>query len=139
MSNNLFENVNPGFVVATFLQACGDEQFQNCWMMADTWVKLIEAYYVCSIQFNDKQLNRAISNSKSLAQQMDTSLNNILGNYSITSKAGGVFRKKYMPGKSSVWCYYATTRGQCPTAPPKGRKRYNKISNDVDLLGKQVR
>ena len=46
MSNNLFENVNPGFVVATFLQACGDEQFQNHWMMADTWVKLIEAYCV---------------------------------------------------------------------------------------------
>ena len=44
MLNNLFENVNPGFVVAMFLQACGDEQFQNCWMTADTWVKLIEAY-----------------------------------------------------------------------------------------------
>ena len=138
MSNNLFKNVNPGFVVATFLQACSDERFQNCWMTADTWAKLIEAYYVCSIQFNNKQLNRAISNSKSLAQQMDTSLNNILGNYSIASKAGGMFQKKYMPGKSSVWCYYATTRGQCPTAPPKGRKWYNEMLCYIDLLLKQV-
>jgi len=41
---NVEQPINPGFVVAMFLQACGDQQLQNCWMTADTWVKLIETY-----------------------------------------------------------------------------------------------
>jgi len=68
---------------------------------------------------------------------MDTNANNILGNSSSnTSKAEGMFQKKHMPGKSSVWCYYATTRGQCPTPPPKGRKWYNEICYALVLLEK---
>jgi len=61
------ENIPRHFIIATFLQACGDEQFQNRWMTAETWVKLIQMYYKGNAQFNYKQLNRAIANTKSLS------------------------------------------------------------------------
>ena len=138
MSMNLFENVHPEFIIATFLRACGDERFQNRWMTADTWVKLIDAYYKGNVKFNDKQLNRAIANSKSLVQQMDTNINNILIAYSIANN-GGVFRKKYTPEKSTVWCYYASSKTQSPTPPPKGRKWFHELNDALDLLEKQVR
>jgi len=137
MSMNLFKNVHPEFIIATFLRACGDEQFQNRWMTADTWVKLIDAYYKGNVKFNDKQLNRAIANSKSLVQQMDTNINNILIAYSIADN-GGMFHKKYTPEKSTVWCYYASSKTQSPTPPPKGRKWFHELNDALDLLEKQV-
>ena len=100
-------------------------------------MKLIDAYYKGNVKFNDKQLNRAITNSKSLVQQMDTNVNDILRAYSIAD-SGGMFHKKYMPEKSTVWCYYASSKTQSPMPPPKGRKRFHELNNALDLLEKQV-
>ena len=63
MSNNLFKNVPHHVIIAMFLEACGDDWFENCWMMAETWVTLIQMYYKGDPQFNHKQLNRAIANT----------------------------------------------------------------------------
>jgi len=41
ISNQLHPSVCKKYIVASFLEACHNEQFRHWWMTADTWLELI--------------------------------------------------------------------------------------------------
>ena len=73
LSNRLHWKQQSLFIIALFWEACQDEHFQNHWMTAETWAKLIAEYFDVSddVHFNAKTLNKALVGNRALAQEMD--------------------------------------------------------------------
>ncbi len=67
-------SVHYGFIKSCFLQATRREEFQNKWMSADTWAKLIAKYCITdSTIFNGTILDKCLSlrQNEHLRTQMD--------------------------------------------------------------------
>ena len=112
MSTWINGTMNKGFIKYVFLQTCGDEAFQNCWLIVRTWAALAVSRYNLSetLKFSGEELVKIIysKESQGWTSQMDVQKN-------ITTDHIGVFHKKYRPkGGRIMFCFYATKPGGAP-------------------------
>ena len=81
MSNQLHQSVCKKYIVASFLEACRNEQFHHRWMTADTWLDLIfhHSKVDLSLRYSGKDLVKVLSSKSNqlLTNQMDVDVNNV--------------------------------------------------------------
>jgi hypothetical protein len=113
-NNNSFKmpsvaSIDYGFIKSCFFQATRREEFQNKWMSADTWAKLIAKYCITdsTLIFNGTNLDKCLSlqQNEHLRMQMDMRKGTMEDHIGIFRE---VLRKH---GKQRTYYYYA---GSCP-------------------------
>jgi len=123
-------SIDYGFIKSCFLQATRREEFQNKWMSADTWAKLIAKYCITdsTLTFNGTNLDKCLSlrQNEHLRTQMDM-------RKGTTEDHIGIFREVLRKhGKQRTYYYYATKQGQLPILTET--MWYDNISEAEDLL-----
>ena len=104
------KKVETNYIISSFKEAAKNSVFQHRWMMAKTWVALINHFYKppISLIFNGKQLLDAISRTKRLITLIETTgvIDDTLCRY----------KSRHRPkGGKQLYCFYATPKGEKPT------------------------
>ena len=136
MSNRLHPSVCKKYIVASFLEACHNDQFHHWWMTADTWSDLIFHHSKVdpSLRYSGKDLVKVLSSKSNqlLTNQMDVDVNNVPRNHI------GIFRQRFNPKNGSrTHCFYAMPIG-CKPKIKLDTKWYLEILNASDLLERVI-
>ena len=136
MSNLLHPSVCTKYIVASFLEACCNEQFHHQWMTANTWLDLIFHHSKVdpSFRYSGKDLIKVLSSKSNqlLTNQMDVDVNNVHCDHI------RIFCQRLNPKNGPrTHCFYTMPIG-CKPQIKLDTKWCLEISNASDLLERVI-